>query len=267
VRTLPRQKRVQFDVSEKNGFPPSFSTNVSQFELIRYLDGNALVSAMACRWLDEVTATNPSTAYHIALSGGRIAHSLFKCITDQSKQRGLSLTPVHFFWADERCVPPADKESNFAAAQQHLFQPLAIKPDQIHRIRGELNEAAAALAEAELRRIVPQDPAGQPILDMVFLGVGEDGHVASLFPNEPGDAISSDLVYRTVIATKPPPKRITMTYKTITAARQVWIHASGSGKSQSLKESLSTNGRTPLARVLQMRQQTLIFTDIEIPEH
>jgi 6-phosphogluconolactonase len=240
-------------------------SSMSRFDLIPFRDEQSLAAAFADRWLDELKATNSASPYCMALSGGRITHALFKSIAERCRKRGLSLARVHFFWADERCVPPTDRESNFIAAQQHLLEPLGIPASQVHRIQGELKEGAAAVAETEIRQIVPFNQSGQPLLDMVFLGVGEDGHVASLFPNEPEETVSSERVFRPVIASKPPPLRITLGYKAIAAARQVWVHASGAGKAQSFKESLSPQGKTPLARVLRMRERTLIFSDIAMP--
>jgi 6-phosphogluconolactonase len=99
-------------------------------------------------------------------------------------------------------------------------------------------------------------------LDLIFLGMGEDGHVASLFPGEEDEAISSEAVYRAVTAVKPPPRRMTLGYAAIVAATEVWVVASGAGKEGALKESLSPTGKTPLARVLNRRAQTKILTDI-----
>ncbi|MFM8470117.1 MAG: 6-phosphogluconolactonase, partial [Limisphaerales bacterium] len=199
----------------------------------------------------------------VAVSGGRIAKDFFSAVARQAQARKQSLAHVHFFWADERCVPPTDTESNFRSAAELLFQPLNLPTTNIHRIRGEDEpEAAARTAEAELRQIAPANAADQPVLDLVLLGMGEDGHVASLFPGEPVAVIASPAVYRAVTASKPPPRRITVGYGTLNAARDVWVLASGAGKEQALRESLSPMGRTPLGRVLRGRGQTLIFTDL-----
>ena len=92
--------------------------------------------------------------------------------------------------------------------------------------------------------------------------MGEEGHVASLFPGEPQELITSKDVYRAVVAAKPPPHRITMGYSTIAAARQVWVLASGPGKEKALRDALGPGGSTPLARLIQLRSDTKIFTDI-----
>ena len=99
------------------------------------------------------------------------------------------------------------------------------------------------------------------MLDLVFLGLGEDGHVASLFPEETEADRASHAIYRPVIATKPPPRRITLGYPAIAAAREVWVLASGAGKEDALRKSLA--GReTSLERVIGLRAHTRIFTDI-----
>jgi 6-phosphogluconolactonase len=130
-------------------------------------------------------------------------------------------------------------------------------------VRGEEQPAvAAAKAEADLRSAVSANEAGQPVLDLIFLGMGEDGHVASLFPAEPESMVNDPALYRPVVATKPPPNRITVGYQAIAAAGEVWVLASGAGKVQALRESIKRGGQTPLARVLRIRQQTVVFTDI-----
>lgn len=237
---------------------------MANFELISFPNDLALAQAVANEWLSEVEkADRAGTSQFVALSGGRIARRFFTAVAEMAKARKVSFAPVHFFWADERCVPPADAESNFALANEHLFQPLKIAPDKIHRIPGELNPTqAAAAAGTELSRVVPRNEAGQPILDIVFLGMGEDGHVASLFPGEPEEATANKSVYRVVTASKPPPRRITIGYGTIAVARQVWVLASGAGKEQALRESLAVVAQTPLAKVLKLRSHTKIFTDI-----
>jgi len=233
-------------------------------ELISFQTDDALVGSVANRWLDELTkrADNP-TPYCVALAGGRIAKKFFTALARSAPARSVPFEQVHFFWGDERCVPPTDAESNFGLAKAGLLDALAISPDKIHRVRGEiLPKWAAAEAEAEMCRIAPMNAAGQPVLDLVFLGMGEDGHVASLFPGACEEAGRSNSVYLPVVAQKPPPQRITLNFAPLVAARQVWVLVSGAGKEIALRQSLSVDGGTPLARVLHTRAQTVIFTDL-----
>ncbi|MFM2081398.1 MAG: hypothetical protein RL380_89 [Verrucomicrobiota bacterium] len=227
-------------------------------ELIAFSNADELARAVASVWLDEVAvAARAGKAHSVALSGGRVTQKFFATVVELSRARGVSLAGVDFFWADERCVPPTDVESNFKLADELLFQPLGIATARIHRIRGELAPAEATqLATAELARVTPQ-------LDLVFLGMGEDGHVASLFPNASAETLNCRAPFLFVTdSPKPPPNRVTLSYAAIAAAKQVWVLAAGQGKAAAFTESIAPTGQTPLARVLQRRAQTKIFTDI-----
>ena len=226
--------------------------------------GRELANSVANDWLDEIAmAQRDRKLHHVALSGGRITLKFFAAVIESAKARRVSLGNVEFFWADERCVPPTDPESNFAAADKFLFQPLGLAPGKIHRIRGEVPpESAAREAEAQLRRIAPHNDDGLPVLDLIFLGMGEDGHVASLFPGEMETRLAAQAVYRVVTnSPKPPPNRVTLSYAAIAAARQVWVLVSGTGKEAALRASSRPDGDTPLARVLRSRLHTRIVTD------
>jgi 6-phosphogluconolactonase len=247
---------------------------MANFELISFTNADELARATAGLWLDEIATANRTGKSHcVALSGGRIAQKFFAAVVEQAKARkiGDGDTPslpsnVHFFWADERCVPPDDVESNFAIARKFLFTPLKIADAQIHRIRGEDSpEAAAKGASTEISKIAPLNENGQPVLDLIFLGMGEDGHVASLFPGESENAAASIAVYRAVKKSpKPPPNRVTLGYAAMAAARQVWVLVSGAGKEAALRELVKKNCHTPLARVTQFRTHTKIFSDFPL---
>lgn len=203
--------------------------------------------------------------FGIALSGGRIAKPFYQEIVQAVGDRKGLFENVHFFWADERCVAPSDPESNLPVARECLFVPLEIPSENIHRIRGEDSpQWAVKEAEAELCRLMPLNSAGQPVLDLVILGMGEDGHVASLFPAEGAEWIDHPAVYRKVVATKPPPDRITLGYGPIIAAREVWVLASGSGKKQAFGGLIQMDPALPIVRVVAARTRTLVFQDIEL---
>jgi 6-phosphogluconolactonase len=238
---------------------------MQNFELIRCANADELASLAAKQWLDEIVIANRVTSSHdVALSGGRITTKFLAAVVEQSQARKISLSQVNFFWADERCVPPTDAQSNFKLVNDSLFAPLKIAPDKIHRLRGEDGpEAGAKKAQTEIRQIVGPNAHGQPVLDLIFLGLGEDGHVASLSPGEPASMMEDQAVYRGVHNfAKPPPDRITIGYQTIAAARQVWMLASGAGKEQAFRDSLAPDGKTSFARVLKLRERTKIFSDI-----
>jgi 6-phosphogluconolactonase len=244
-----------------------WSTMSTNYDLISFRTPEELAETAANAWLDAIdTANRMKASQDVALSGGRITQKFFASVVRQTNSRKTSLDRVQFFWADERCLPPSDPESNFKLANDLLFQPLDISENQIHRLRGEdAPETAAKAAEAEIRSKVGANAQGQPVLDIIFLGLGEDGHVASLFPSEAETWVSDKAVFRAINnSPKPPPNRITIGYQTIAAARQVWMFASGTGKEKALRDSLSPNGQTSFARVLRLRSETKILTDITV---
>lgn len=198
----------------------------------------------------------------VALSGGRIAPSLFDAVVTQSKAKAVSWDKTEFFFADERWVPWDNADSNYAVARRHLFDPLQVNPRSVHPVySGRSPEFDAAQAQADLLRRTPINVTGTPILDLVILGMGEDGHVASLFPNAPEDIVQSRAVYLPVRAPKPPPERITLTYSVLTAALHVLVVVSGPGKEPALRHSLSPHHSTPLGRLIALRQHTVLLTD------
>jgi 6-phosphogluconolactonase len=231
-------------------------------EIKTFADDETLARAVAEDWL---ALLRKNAGPHLAaLSGGRIAGTFFRATADLAQATGTAVGNIHFFWADERCVPPDDSESNFRLAEENLFRPLRIAPDKIHRLKGDLPpETAVAEASREIRRIAPQNAGGIPVLDLIFLGIGPDGHTASLMPNARPEVIQSSEPYVHVDnSPKPPPNRISMTYALLAAARQVWTLVTGEGKTKALRESLRPDGKTPFARTLQSRAESRIYSDI-----
>jgi 6-phosphogluconolactonase len=237
---------------------------MGNYDLRQFTASQPLAEQAAADCLDLICgAGNALETFSLALSGGRIARAFCSTLATRVKERRARLSHAHFFWSDERCVPPDDPESNFRLANDLLLQPLEIGPAQIHRFDTEKpGDQCFARVETELRKLARFTPAGQPILDLVLLGLGEDGHVASLFPGEPEQVLDNPAVFRCVTAAKPPPRRVTMGYAAIAAAGNVWVLASGAGKAEALRESLRREGRTPLARVGRLRQCVRIYTDI-----
>jgi 6-phosphogluconolactonase len=242
---------------------------VSKAELISFDSPDALAEAAASAWLDEIEAANRAGMRQcVALSGGRIAQKFFLATAEKGLARRVSFQGVHFFWADERCVPPDDPESNFKVADELLFEPLKVAEGQIHRLKGELPPPSAVEeANAEAAKSVTCK-GGEPVFDLIFLGMGEDGHVASLFQNARFDVQKNakrngPFIYVSD-SPKPPPQRISLNYGAIIAAREVWVLASGAGKEDALDKSLNTGGQTPLGRVIKNRRSTKVFVDIPV---
>lgn len=242
---------------------------MSHYQFQGFPDDDALAAAVAAAWLELVAkASVAGTRQLVALSGGRSASRLFTAVIAQAAARANGLTappldfsPVEFFWADERCVPPDDPESNYRLAREGLFEPLGVAAHQIHRIPGEAGPDLGATAAAATLIRVAQQPAGAiPGLDLALLGLGEDGHVASLFPGDEAAAADQTSVFRPVRdSPKPPPCRVTLGFAPLVAAREVWVLVAGAGKIPALRDACSPSGTSPLARLIQRRPMTRIF--------
>jgi 6-phosphogluconolactonase len=235
---------------------------MKNLEVTHFASGVELAETAAKDWLNLISGS--PAAHLVAIAGGRVTSAFFDAVTGHAVASNVSFEHVHFFWSDERCVPPDHRDSNFRIADKELLRPLGIAQDRIHRIKGELKPADAVTeANAAIGLIAPANSSGLPVLDLVFLGMGEDGHVASLFPNAPASVIECETPYLAVrSSSKPPPLRISLSYAAIAAARQVWVLVAGAGKEEVFLQSLRPDGKTPLAHIVQSRRQTRIFTDI-----
>jgi 6-phosphogluconolactonase len=235
---------------------------------IRFFDSAEELAEVAARdwleWLQVMTLAGREAT--VALSGGRIAERFFNASADALAADPTSVDRVHFFWGDERCVPPDHKDSNYRLAAQHLLKPLGIQENCIHRIPGEFGaELAATTAARGLLKWTGTDAGTIPSLDLVFLGMGEDGHVASLFPGEPVEVVNSADWFRPVTAPKPPASRVTASYELLAHAENVWVLVSGDGKEEALRKSLDGAASTPFGLLLGSRTSTRIYTDLSPP--
>lgn len=200
-------------------------------ELHTFADTQELVQAAADLLVQlGQRAIAERNRFLVALSGGSTPKTLYATLTSPTLARRLDWTKVHFFFGDERCVPPEHPESNFGLAQAMLFAPLHIPPSSIHRIQGEdLPEAAAISYETLLRRLTAKPEEPWPVFDLVLLGMGDDGHTASLFPGTPAVSEST----RWVVPSSAPQgarSRITITLGVINHASVILFLVTGGNK-------------------------------------
>ena len=174
----------------------------------------------------------------IAISGGSTPKAAFELLANPAEPF-LSAMPwekLELYWVDERTVPPTHEESNFRMTNEALLAHVPLKPEQIHRIEGELEpEVAAARYESELRNSFRLEGAESPTFDVLALGMGDDGHTASLFPHT--EAIHE--LGKLVVANRVPQKdtwRITLTWPVINAARSVFFLIGGADKAERLNQ-------------------------------
>lgn len=180
-------------------------------------------------------------AFHVALSGGSTPRPLFERLAGPERER-VEWARVHFWWGDERCVPPDDSSSNYRMAREAMLDALGLHDGQVHRIRGESQDRAgeAARYADELLHRMPVD-RGVPVFDLMLQGMGADGHTASLFPTT-GKALVRD---RMVVTVKPPAyvkplvERISVTAPVIESAREIHALIAGADKAEILAAVLN----------------------------
>lgn len=205
-----------------------------------------------------------SLALNIAVSGGSTPKQLFTLLAEDDYRNQIPWEFVRFFWVDERCVEPAHPESNFGMTYDALLQYAFVPAQNIFRMKGEDIPANEAIRYASLLRKELPVKDGYPVFDIVLLGIGDDGHTASIFPDNMAMLESEKSVD---VATHPVSgqKRITLTGKTINNANQVIFLVTGKNKSGIIREII--NGTTeaekyPAAYVGNFNGIAAFFLDI-----
>jgi 6-phosphogluconolactonase len=202
-------------------------------ELRVYRDANALARALAELFVatGRMAATERGS-FHVALSGGNTPRSAYQLLGQEPLRDELSWSDVFIYFGDERCVPPDDEQSNYFMARRAFLDAVGIPHSNVHRIHGEVDPGHAANEYASILRT---DLGNAPQFDLVLLGLGPDGHTASLFPGTPPDIDDGSLV-KAVYAQSQMMWRVTITPKVINLARTVAFAVSGASKAQILAE-------------------------------
>ena len=164
----------------------------------------------------------------VSLSGGSTPMKLYERLADEK----MDWSRVHFFWGDERCVPVDDSGNTYGQTKKILFD--KIGQTNIHRVRSELEPESAAVDYARTLSGFADAPFDFPRFDLVLLGMGDDGHTASLFPNSPID-ISTPTLAVTANYQDRPANRVTLTPRVFNQAREIWFLVTGSSKAETLR--------------------------------
>lgn len=183
----------------------------------------------------------PQAHLAMALTGGSSARAFYTALAARRKE--WAPDAIDFFWSDERMVPFDDADSNYLLAHQSLLGPCKVPAERIHRVPTELPPNACATAYLrEIRRFVPENAAGIPIFPVLLLGLGADGHTASLFPHT-GIFDDDDKLVRPAAATPDHPhQRMTFTPKLINAAQEVWFVITGEKKAEAVERLYTRSG-------------------------
>lgn len=226
-------------------------------------DAEAAARAARSEILAAVRAARDSSRpFVLGLAGGRTPRRLYELLAAES---GFDWSSVRFVWGDERCVPPGDPASNYRLAHESLLSRIDVDPGHIHRMHGEAEDPNRAAREYE------EELAGLANPDLVLLGIGTDGHTASLFPRSPALKESS----RLVTATSAPdgsvsPRRLTLTFPGLARFRRALFLVTGHDKRAvltSLRDDPTAAERLPAARVRAREGERWIVDSAAAPQN
>lgn len=212
---------------------------------VRYIvaegDGAQGIAAEAAKRVVRIAneAIKRSGRFYFALSGGSTPRALFNRLAELNTARRIDWQHTHIFFGDERCVPPDDEQSNYKMAEETLLSKVPVPEDQIHRIEGELVPAVAAERyEQAIRDSFELYDGAWPVFDLILLGMGPDGHTASLFPGTAG----LDVVDHFAIANQVPQMkttRLSLTVPVIREARDILLLVGGTDKADAARRALT----------------------------
>lgn len=205
------------------------------------VEGPEQLADAAAQWTAERIQKSVSSrgACFVALAGGETPQGCYRRLAQPPYREDLPWRDVFVFWSDERQVPLDDPASNYGMARTALLEHVAIPPDHVFPLVGD---PASALAR------VPSDDASHPRFDIIHLGMGEDGHTASLFPGHPALKYQTPVV-AVLNAPKPPPERLTLSLPVLNAARAVLFMVQGAGKREALARVLRRDPALPASLV------------------
>ncbi|WP_040164525.1 6-phosphogluconolactonase [Microbacterium gorillae] len=201
-------------------------------------DPETLATSVAARFLGKVAlGLAEERDVHVSLTGGTMGIAVLRATADNPMHEMIDWSRVHLWWSDERFVPRADGDRNARQAREAFIERIAIPAENVHEMPatddGMDLDAAAEHYAAELARF-GSDARPYPIFDVTFLGVGPDGHIASLFPDRDEILVTDRTALPVRNSPKPPPERITLTRPVINASLRVWMVVSGAEKAGAL---------------------------------
>lgn len=228
--------------------------------VVVYPDADTVASATAARLLTTLADLSASQErVDVVLTGGTVGTATLAQVAQSPLKDSIPWDSVHLWWGDERFVPAGDKDRNEGQAQGALIDHLPIPSGNVHRMGSsdqyETPETAAAAYHDELAH------NGNPEFDVLMLGLGPDGHVASLFPAHDAYIHGAATVITVTDSPKPPPVRVTLGLSSINRAQRVWVVAAGAEKAHAVAECLQGNKTYPGAAVAGI-VETLWLVDV-----
>lgn len=231
-------------------------------------DPSTLAESVASRFLSRVSKrVDEGKLAHVSLTGGSMGSAVLAAAARHPRVETIDWSRVHFWWSDERFVPRGDADRNEGQARAALLDRLDLPTGNIHAPAAsdeglDLDAAAEAYA-SELAGFAGSE-GPWPAFDVCFLGVGPDGHIASLFPDRPEILLTDRSVVPVRDSPKPPPERVSMTRPVINGSKRVWMVLSGADKASALGLALAgaSYASVPAAGA-KGRKRTVFFVDLE----
>lgn len=229
-------------------------------------DRDTLAGSLAARFITKIVdLLDQQDEVNVVLTGGTVGAAVLSAINTSPARDSIDWSRVVIWWGDERWLPRGDAERNDTQSRAALLDHVNLRPENIHWLPASDDgidlDAAAALYAAELAAAAPEG-SELPRFDVTFLGVGPDGHVASLFPERSAVAVTDATVVAVRNSPKPPPERLSFTLPVINSSDRVWLALAGSDKASALGLALAgaSTLEVPAAGV-EGRLRTVFFVD------
>jgi len=220
------------------------------FTVVVHADGGLLAQAAAARLVTGVVDAQAARGHaHVVLTGGGVGTATLAALASSPARDAIDWSALDVWWGDERFLPSGHAERNETQARAALLDAVPLDPRRVHPMPAsdgpagsDVDAAAAAYADELAATTSVEDHSDVPAFDVLMLGVGPDGHVASLFPEHPALHETDRSVVGVRGAPKPPPVRISLTMPALRRARQVWLLAAGQEKAAAVAMALSGAG-------------------------
>jgi 6-phosphogluconolactonase len=239
-------------------------------------DVASLTGSVAARFITKVIdLLDEQEVVHISLTGGGVGTGVLRAIRSSDARDEIDWSRVHVWWSDERWVGAGHHDRNDTAAREALLDHVGVLEQNVHPFAStddgiSLDEAATRYASTLAAH--SRDGVGAPVFDIMLLGVGPDGHIASLFPDTPGVLVRDRSVIAVRDSPKPPPERLSLTLSAINASDRIWLGLAGADKASALGLLLAgaSTQQVPAAGVKGVKR-TVFFVDAaaaaEVPEN
>jgi 6-phosphogluconolactonase len=227
----------------------------------------ALAESVAARFVNRLAkCAADGVLVHVSLTGGSMGSAVLAAAARHPRRDRVDWSRVHFWWSDERFVAREHADRNDKQARDALLDEIDIPAANVHSMaasdEGVDLDAAAERYAAELARFPQDDGTPWPSFDICFLGVGPDGHIASLFPDRPEILITDRVAVAVRDSPKPPPERVTLTRPVINGSRRVWLVLAGTDKAAALGLALAGASYASVpAGGAKGRRRTIFFVD------